>query len=144
MKVKFIFLLSVLFIGLYSCNDSSSSNSSNATQTYSEPAPRTRMDGVAYFYNNFDEFKINLGSNYGSHRIKSVTLDGNYMKVRYAYKNGVLRGNIEPNGSYTGSYTTSSTSGTFDLRFQTDGTAFGSWQSEGGFMTFSGSLAFEN
>ena len=143
MRTKIIYLLFVLFVGLYSCNEHGSNNSTNYKQTYSEPAPRTRMDGAAYFYNNFDEFVINLGGNYGSHRIKSVTLEGNYMKVRYAYKNGVLRGNIEPNGSYTGTYSTNSTSGEFDLRFETDGTAYGSWSSKGGFINFSGDLAFE-
>lgn len=141
MNVKFIFLLSILIIGLASCNGRSSGSSS---ETASEPAPKTRMDGAAYFYHNFDEFEINLGGDYGSHRIKSVTLNGNNMKVSYAYKNGVLRGSIEPNGSFTGSYSTSSTSGKFDLRFNTDGTAYGSWNSEGGFLTFNGSMAFEN
>ena len=143
--MKFVYYSLLIFVlGLStSCGNNHSSNSSKSTQVYSKPAPKTRMDGVRYFYQNFDEFKINLGSSYGTHRIKSVSLSGNYMVVKYAYKNGVLRGNIEPNGSYTGTYSTSSTDGDFDLRFQTDGTAYGSWNSTSSFLSFSGNLSFE-
>jgi len=141
-KVLFYSILLISFMFLFSCDNSNSSSSSS--QSYAEPAPKTRMDGAAYFYNNYDEFRINLGGDYGSHRIKSVSLEGNYMKVKYAYKNGVLRGKIEPNGSFSGTYSTSSTSGDFDMRFRTDGSASGSWNSTGGFLNFSGSMAFEN
>lgn len=143
MKAKVI--LFVLITLSFSCQDRSSSMSSNSSgdNVYKRSAPKTRIDGIKYFYNNFDEFVINLGGNYGSHAIKSVTLNGNYMTVSYDYKNGVLKGYIEPNGSYTGNYSTSSTSGKFYLRFRPDGTAHGSWNSEGGFLTFSGSLDFE-
>lgn len=125
----------MLLIASTSCKDYKPTKSLNTTQT--------RIDGATYFYHNFDQFQINLGGDIGSHRIRSVTLNGTQMKVSYAYKNGVLRGIIEPNGSYTGSYSTSSTSGRFDLRFQTDGTAYGSWSTEGGIITLSGSMAFE-
>ena len=140
-RVFYYSMLIVSFVVLSSCGNS---NSSRSTQAHSKPAPRTRMDGAAYFYYNYDEFSINLGGDFGSHRIKSVTLDGNYMKVKYAFKNGVLRGNIESNGSFSGTYSTSSTSGDFDLRFETDGTAYGSWSSTSSFLSFSGDLSFEN
>lgn len=108
-----------------------------------KPRPKTRMDGAWYFYNNYSEFKVCLGDSYGCHTIKSVYFDGSTMKVRYEYKNGVLSGSVSSNGSYTGTYRTSSTSGPFDLLFRTDGTGQGSWSSSG-FFSFSGPLSFEN
>jgi len=146
MKTKHINYLLVFLLVVFfnSCgNNKSEENDSSSNYTYSEPAPKTRMDGVRYFYNNYDEFDICLGDSYGCHTIKSVSLDGTYMIVKYAYKNGVLRGNIESNGSFTGTYKTYSTNGDFNLRFSTDGSAFGSWNSTSSFIGFSGSMSFE-
>lgn len=140
-KALYLLLSFSSFVFLLSCGNETS-NSSTDIQSYTPPPP-TRMDGVEYFYNNYDEFELCLGDGYGCHRIKAVRLNGDYLEIDYAYKNGELSGTIEPNGSYSGRYETYSTSGKFDLRFGTDGTAYGSWHSTSSMIGFSGSLSIE-
>ena len=99
----------------------------------------TSNNGAAYFYENYDKFELFLGSDYGSYRVRAVEMEGENMIIKYDYKNGTLDGRLTQNGGYYGNYQTSSTEGTFDLRFKKDGTANGAWKSNG-WIPFGGSL----
>ena len=85
------------------------------------------IDGIAYLYENYQDFKLCLGSSFGCHDITRVSLRGNNMRIWYTYKKGKLEGYVEPNGYYEGTYDTRSSSGEFLLRFYSDGQAYGSW-----------------
>jgi hypothetical protein len=96
--------------------------------------------GVKYFYSNYQDFALYLGSR-GKHHIKSVIFTGNYMVIKYSYKNGELSGYIKPNGNYTGTYRTSSSTGDFTLKFDESGSAIGDWSCSNCFISVSDSLA---
>jgi hypothetical protein len=100
---------------------------------------KSSVEGIKYFYDNYDKFLIYLGSDYGSHRIRAVEIGNGSMTVKYDYKGGTLEGQVTSNGGYYGDYQTTSTNGSFDLKFNSDGTAAGQWKSSG-FLQFSGVL----
>lgn len=89
-------------------------------------------NGLARFYKNYTAYRLKItgGVAAGTYRIKYVRASKGWMVVGYAYKDGELRGSPQPNGSYSGTYRTSSSKGPFDLSFSSDGTADGSWSTK--------------
>ncbi len=103
----------------------------------------TVMGGITYFVDNYDKFLINLGDNYGKFAILNAKLEGNQLRVEYDYKNGVFKGELKTNGHLIGRYTTASTSGMVDMRFQTDGTSIGKWWTDTGLFRFKDIMSIE-
>lgn len=86
-----------------------------------------RLAGVQKFYQNFEKYRLFIGPSYGTFKIGSASLSQGGMVVSYMYRDGQLLGNLEQNGVYSGSYSTNGSSGSFYMRFESDGTATGKW-----------------
>jgi len=84
--------------------------------------------GVNVFLRNYKNYTLFLGSKYGEGNITNARLLGNNLIVSYSYKQGKLDGIIERDGLYTGTYSTTTSSGTFSMKFTTDGSASGTWK----------------
>ncbi len=103
----------------------------------------TRLDGVHYFYDNYRDYKICLGEGYGCHSISLVEKKGTQLAIKYTYRDGVLMGEIDENGDFYGEYSTFTSDGDFYMRFEPDGTAYGSWKTTSSPVEFSGCMSLE-
>lgn len=116
-------------------------NDSSYTTTYVEPDP-TPIDGVWNFYYNYEDYGLNLSGGLadGRYYIRSVSFDGRNLSFSYSYKSATVSGTVNSNGSFTGRYTTSSSSGPVYLRFDTEGEADGEWECDDCFLPISGEM----
>ena len=96
----------------------------------------TLPTSIRNFQENHESYYLSVGTSFNGivkARISNLSIQGgNFMTFSYSYSNGVARGTFDPNGLFTGTFT-SVGGGRFQMRFNPDGTSHGNWSNTFGF-----------
>jgi len=113
-----------------------SSGSTLAGTTSQMAQSQMNNAGLAQFLANPENYQIYLGPGIGEEyrltgfrfNVSNVRKAGSTLHVGYAdYADGKLVGKVSVDGSYSGTFTTTRSAGTFAMKFNDDGTATGRW-----------------